>query len=188
MTSLAPFREYDILDYPLDRGRVLIEAAAGSGKTYTIQYLFLRLVLERADLKAGNILVVTFTEAATEELKERIREVLKAAAKLLTTISPARPLDPEKDGDLGRVLAQALDRGASVALLKERLKAARVSFDEVVIATIHGFCNRILSDYAFECGVRTGVELVKESRIFLQLVAEDYWRRTFYDGSEIGLR
>ena len=185
MTSLTPFREYDILDYPLDGGRVLIEAAAGSGKTYTIQYLFLRLVLERVDLNAGNILVVTFTEAATEELKERIREILKAAAVLLSTLSPARSLDPEKDGDLGRVLAQALDQGASVALLKERLKAARVSFDEVVIATIHGFCNRILSDYAFECGVRTGVELVKESRIFLQLVAEDYWRRTFYDGAEI---
>ncbi len=185
MISLAPFREYDILDYPLDGGRVLIEAAAGSGKTYTLQYLFLRLVLERVDLKAGNILVVTFTEAATEELKERIREILKAAAVLLNTLSPARPLDSEKDGDLGRVLAQALEQGASVALLKERLKAARVGFDEVVIATIHGFCNRILSDYAFECGVRTGVELVKESRVFLQVVAEDYWRRTFYDGSEI---
>ncbi|MCD6430948.1 MAG: exodeoxyribonuclease V subunit beta [Deltaproteobacteria bacterium] len=188
MTSLAPFREYDILDYPLDGGRVLIEAAAGSGKTYTLQYLFLRLVLERVDLKAGNILVVTFTEAATAELKERIREILKAAAVLLNALSPVRPLDSEKDGDLGRVLAQALDQGASVALLKERLKAARVGFDEVVIATIHGFCNRILSDYAFECGVRTGVELVKESRVFLQVVAEDYWRRTFYDGSEIIVR
>ena len=188
MTSLTPFCEYDILDYPLDGGRVLIEAAAGSGKTYTIQYLFLRLVLERADLKVGNILVVTFTEAATEELKERIREILKAAANRLTTFSPAHPFTPEKDGDLGRVLAQALQKGASVALLKERLNAARVSFDEVVISTIHGFCNRILSDYAFECGVRTGVDLVKESRIFLQVVAEDYWRRTFYRGSEILVR
>ena len=188
MTSLTPFREYDILDYPLNRGRVLIEAAAGSGKTYTIQYLFLRLVLERADLKVGNILVVTFTEAATEELKERIREILKAAANHLASLSEARSLDPEKDGDLGRVLAQALKRGASVPLLKERLKVARVNFDEVVIATIHGFCNRILSDYAFECGVRTGVDLVKESRVFIELVAEDYWRRTFYNGSELMAR
>ena len=184
MTPVIPFREYDILDYPLNRGRVLIEAAAGSGKTYTIQYLFLRLVLERADLKAGNILVVTFTEAATEELKERIREILKVAANRLASLSPDRPLDPKPEDDLGRVLAQALNRGVSLALLKERLKVARVNFDEVVIATIHGFCNRILSDYAFECGVRTGVDLVKDSRVFIESVAEDYWRRTFYNGAD----
>ncbi|MCK5679561.1 UvrD-helicase domain-containing protein, partial [bacterium] len=61
MTKL--FTEFDILDYPLDRGKVLIEAAAGSGKTYTLQYIFLRLILERDDLEIGNILVVTFTEA-----------------------------------------------------------------------------------------------------------------------------
>ncbi len=184
MTQLTPFREYDILDYPLNRGRVLIEAAAGSGKTYTIQYLFLRLLLERVDLKVGNILVVTFTEAATEELKERIREILRAAANLLFTLSPSSPLDSEKDGDLSRVLEQALARGASIEFLKERINNARACFDEVVIATIHGFCNRILSDYAFECGVRSGVDLVKDSRIFIESVAEDYWRRRFYNGSE----
>ncbi|MEA3332766.1 MAG: exodeoxyribonuclease V subunit beta [Pseudomonadota bacterium] len=183
-TTLTPFREYDILDYPLGGGRVLIEAAAGSGKTYTIQYLFLRLVLERTDLRAANILVVTFTEAATLELKERIREILKDAATLLNSLSRTSTIT-EKDGDLGRVLGQALAQGASVGALKERLKAARLSFDEVVIATIHGFCNRILSDYAFECGIRTGVDLVKESRLFIQIVAEDYWRRTFYQGTEI---
>ena len=185
MTSLTPFREYDILDYPLKRGRVLIEAAAGSGKTYTIEYLFLRLVMERADLKVGNILVVTFTEAATEELKERIRAILKAAGDRLALISEASLPDLEKGDDLDRVLAQALKGGALSSLLKDRLKVARVNFDEVVIATIHGFCNRILSDYAFECGVRTGVDLVKESRVFIEAVAEDYWRRRFYNGSEL---
>lgn len=174
------FRKYDILDYPLDSGKVLIEAAAGSGKTYTIQYLFLRLILERSELEAGNILVVTFTEAATEELKERIRAILRSAAKLLAEISRTRPLDMEKDGDLGRVLIHALKKGHSPAFLRARLKQVQAAFDEVVIATIHGFCNRILSDYAFECGVRVEVELVKESRVFLQIVAQDYWRKTFY--------
>ncbi len=178
------FNEFDILDYPLDQGKVLIEAAAGSGKTYTIQYLFLRLLLERDDLSVGNILVVTFTEAATEELKARIREILKNAARLLAKISQSRPLNPEKDGDLGRVLLQALNKGKSVPYLKGRLQLARATFDEVVIATIHGFCNRILSDYAFECGSRVGLELVKDSRFFIQSVAEDYWRRTFYRGSD----
>ncbi len=178
------FSKFDILDYPIDSGKILIEAAAGSGKTYTIQYLFLRLILERSELEAGNILVVTFTEAATEELKERIRTTLRSAAKLLAKISKSRPLDQEKDGDLGRVLAQALKKGRSPAFLRERLQQVRAAFDEVVIATIHGFCNRILSDYAFECGSRVDIELVKESRYFLQNVAEDYWRRTFYRGSD----
>ncbi len=177
------FKQFDILDYPLDQGKVLIEAAAGSGKTYTIQYLFLRLLLERDDLNVGNILVVTFTEAATEELKARIREILKDAAGLLAKVTDSRSLDPERDGDLGRVLAQALNLGKSIVFLKGRLQIARATFDEVVIATIHGFCSRILSDYAFECGSRVDLELVKESRFFMQSVAEDYWRRTFYHGS-----
>ncbi|MCK5916744.1 MAG: UvrD-helicase domain-containing protein, partial [Deltaproteobacteria bacterium] len=179
------FSEFDILDYPLDRGKVLIEAAAGSGKTYTIQYLFLRLILERDDLDVSNILVVTFTEAATEELKERIRGILREAANLLAKVSKSRPLDVEKDGDLGRVLMQALGKGRSIPRLRDRLQQARTAFDEVVIATIHGFCSRMLSDYAFECGSRVGLELVKESRFFIQSVAEDYWRRTFYQGSEL---
>lgn len=178
------FKQFDILDYPLDQGKVLIEAAAGSGKTYTIQYLFLRLLLERDDLNVGNILVVTFTEAATEELKARIREILKDAAGLLAKVTDYRPLDSERDGDLGRVLIQALSRGRSIAFLRGRLQIARATFDEVVIATIHGFCSRILSDYAFECGCRVDLELVKESRFFLQSVAEDYWRRTFYHAPE----
>ena len=179
------FNEFDILHYPLDQGKVLIEAAAGSGKTYTIQYLFLRLLLERDDLSVGNILVVTFTEAATEELKTRIRGVLKDAVRLLGKVSGSRPLHPETDGDLGRVLLQALSRGKSAASLKGRLQLVRAAFDEVVIATIHGFCSRILSDYAFECGSRGDLELVKESRFFMQSVAEDYWRRTFYYGADI---
>ncbi len=179
------FNEFDILDYPLDQGKVLIEAAAGSGKTYTIQYLFLRLLLERDDLSVGNILVVTFTEAATEELKARIREILKEAAGLLARIKNSRSLDQEKDGDLGRVLLQALNRGRSIVHLKERLQLARAVFDEVVIATIHGFCSRVLSDYSFECGLRVDLELIKDGRFFLQSVAEDYWRRTFYHGPDV---
>ncbi len=177
------FKEFDILDYPLNQGKVLIEAAAGSGKTYTIQYLFLRLLLERDDLEAGNILVVTFTEAATEELKARVRAILKDAARLLDKVARSRPLNADTDGDLGRVLIQALGKGKSIAELKGRLQRARATFDEVVIATIHGFCHRILNDYAFECGTRPDLELVKDSRFFLQIIAEDYWRRTFYNAS-----
>lgn len=169
------FQKFDLFDYPLNRGRVLIEAAAGSGKTYTIQFIFLRLLLERDDLAAANVLVVTFTEAATEELKERLRLILEQAEQRLRS--------PELgDDDLGRVLRRALvlhdeDQG----LLRRRLLQARAAFDEVVITTIHGFCNRILSDYAFECGRREGLELLRENRTLIERVSADYWRRRFYD-------
>jgi exodeoxyribonuclease V beta subunit len=171
------FREYDLLEYPLDEGRVLIEAAAGSGKTYTIQYLFLRLLLERDDLRPGAILVVTFTEAATEELRERIRAILVAAVRRRAAGLP--PAEELRD-DLDRVLARAVESAGSIAAVEERLRRARRTFDETVIATIHGFCSRILSEYAFEAGVRSRVELVKDSRRFGRFVAEEYWRRRFY--------
>ena len=68
---------FNILKHPLE-GTTLIEASAGTGKTYTIAGLYLRLVLEK-DMEPGNILVVTFTRAATEELRDRIRNRLREA-------------------------------------------------------------------------------------------------------------
>jgi len=64
----------EILTIPLD-GVNLIEASAGTGKTYTISNLYLRLILEK-EISVRDILVVTFTDAATKELKERIRNIL----------------------------------------------------------------------------------------------------------------
>jgi len=177
------FCEYDITAYPLDQGRVLIEAAAGSGKTYTIQFIFLRLLLERDDLRPAGILVVTFTEAATEELKDRIRDILRQASRRLGNIALGAAVGED---DLGRVLNRALARpGLNLPRLRERLHGVLAAFDELVITTIHGFCNRILNDYAFECGRRGGLELVRENRSFLKQVAEDYWRRTFYEGRPV---
>ncbi len=180
--SANHFQTLDLLDFPVDRGRVLVEAAAGSGKTYTIKLLFLRLVLEREDLEAGNILVVTFTEAATAELKERIREVLSQAAGRLAELSAGdRRENPSETGDdIDRILRRRLGQGVSAGELGRRLRRARAAFDEVVIATIHGFCNRVLNDFAFEAGVRSRVELTRDADLFCRMVAEDYWRRFFY--------
>ena len=75
---MKPWRAFDLVETALRPGTTLIEASAGTGKTFTIAGLFLRLILER-ELSAREILVVTFTEAATEELRDRIRQTLASA-------------------------------------------------------------------------------------------------------------
>ena len=84
MSGFDPARE-PYLDRPLD-GVQLIEASAGTGKTYTLATLFTRLIVERR-LRMGDVLAVTYTEAATQELRKRIRERLALAADLVGTPS-----------------------------------------------------------------------------------------------------
>ncbi len=104
----------------------VVEASAGTGKTYTIEHLVGRLLLER-ELGIDQILLVTFTEKATGEMKQRIRAYLE----LLLVEEQSPPLD-----EAARVhLARELER-----------------FDEAAITTIHGFCQRVLTEFAFENG------------------------------------
>ena len=138
---------------PLD-GPHLIEASAGTGKTYTIATLFVRLVLER-ELPVDRILVVTFTEAAAAELRDRIRRRLRDTLWLCNESegSDAAAGDPVLRAILdGRTDRREQDR--------ERLAVAIRTFDEVAISTIHGFCHRVLHDSAFETGVGFDTELV----------------------------
>ena len=90
-------REFDLISSPL-RGTALIEASAGTGKTYTITGLFLRLILEH-HLSVPEILVVTFTEAATDELKDRIRGALRRAVHVFAGGRRRRSLLPPPRGD-----------------------------------------------------------------------------------------
>ena len=78
--------QFDLINTPLS-GHILIEASAGTGKTYTISRLFLRLLLEKEYLPSS-ILVVTFTEAAASELKERIYDIVKNALKAYSCVLP----------------------------------------------------------------------------------------------------
>lgn len=154
----------------LEHGVTLIEASAGTGKTFTIAGLFLRLLLER-DLSVREILVVTFTEAATEELRDRIRRTLTDAAA-------AFRLDTAPDSPLGRIIAHHLDQRS---VMLGRLDRALSGFDEAPIFTIHGFCQRTLKDRAFESGVLFDTELLKDDAPLLQEVADDFWRQHFYE-------
>lgn len=150
-------------------GTTLIEASAGTGKTYTITTLYLRLVLE-SDLPVGEILVITYTRAATAELRERIRRRLGEAL---------RAFEAEDAGDdpvLARLLAR-FDHAARRELAKRRLAVALTNFDEAAILTIHGFCQRALREHAFESGSPFDVELLVDQRGLLREVGADLWSR-----------
>ncbi|MFM4939469.1 exodeoxyribonuclease V subunit beta [Aeromonas enteropelogenes] len=173
------------LRFPL-HGERLIEASAGTGKTYTIAGLYLRLLLghgplieEGADagqpsaherpLSVTEILVVTFTEAATAELRGRIRGRIHEARLAFMR-------GESKDA----LLAQLLEEVEDHELAARRLLAAERQMDEAAVFTIHGFCQRMLKQNAFESGALFETEfLTDDSQLRLQAVS-DYWRAEFY--------
>lgn len=190
MSSALPF---DALTLSID-GTNLIEASAGTGKTYGIAALFTRLiVLEKKDIE--KILVVTFTKAATAELKTRLRARLDEVLQVLNEIQTLggepehisdglnKYYEKEKkspDDFLNRLIPLALgeqDGQESCHRLILRLKAALSQFDNASIYTIHGFCQRVLRDYAFLCGAPLDVELSDDSRERLLIPAQDFWRQ-----------
>ena len=171
MSTRQPFR---LADTPLEPGVTLIEASAGTGKTFTIAGLFLRLILER-DLSVRQILVVTFTEAATEELRDRIRRTLKDAAAAFREPAAANSV-------LCKLVTPHLDRAGQMLL---RLDRALCGFDEAPILTIHSFCQRTLKDRAFESGALFDTELLTDDTPLLQEVADDYWRVRFYEAGPL---
>ena len=171
------------LEVPLD-GVHLIEASAGTGKTYTITTLFLRLLIERR-LEVRQILVVTFTRAATAELRDRIRRRLAAALRRFDE----RALDetggaPSGDEVIEGLLARSVARGA-LDDDRARLRDAVRGFDEAAVFTIHGFCQRVLRDRAFESGQPFAVELVKDEGLLARDIAADFWTNAMYDADPV---
>ena len=150
------------------KGTNLIEASAGTGKTWSIAALFLRLILiEKMDV--AQILVVTYTRAATAELKSRLRSRLAEALAYLQ--NP----DTVIADDFLRKLFTRLNYPESEQIL--RLQAALNHFDKATIYTIHSFCQRVLQEYAFTCGSPFEVELVSENDKVLLMLTEDFWRQ-----------
>jgi len=145
------------------QGRSLIEASAGTGKTWTLTALYARLLLER-QLSVSQILVVTYTTAATAELRERIRSRL---AELLALYDGT----PSRDAFLNE-----LHQRHPGADARRRLLLAVHGFDEAAIFTIHGFCQRALQDAAFEAGGDFDSELTQDDREVLDALIADAWR------------
>lgn len=148
-------------------GRVLIEASAGTGKTWSIAALYVRLLLE-LHLPVQGILVLTFTNAATAELRTRIR-------KRLIEVRDALAHGTEDDEDV--LLAHVLRTSADPARDLLWLTAAIESFDLASIYTIHGFCQRALSEHAFESGLPFESEILSEDGPLIEAAVRDCWRR-----------
>lgn len=168
--------EVDPLRFSL-QGSHLIEASAGTGKTWTIAALYVRLVLGHGELPAcmpAQILVLTFTDAAAQELRDRIRSRLSEAAAGF-----AAGLDADADQALDDAFLRDLrasyepERWAACARL---LDLAAQSMDEAAISTIHAWCMRVLREHAFDSGVLFDQEILADLQQLSRETAWDYWR------------
>jgi len=177
MSELDPWR------LPLG-GTALVEASAGTGKTHTLTTLYLRLLVEE-DLRPAEILVVTYTTAATAELRERVRARIQQAIRAGEAEAPsARATEGEaSDGSAAadeaalRALAGIARRRAQQTGRPDALRRALREFDEAAIFTIHGFCQRTLREHAFESGAAFDAELVEQSDSIQRTLAQDLWVR-----------
>lgn len=168
-TSFTPF---DPLSVPLERTQ-FVEASAGTGKTYSITLLYLRCLLEKR-LAPNAILVVTFTRAATAELRDRIRRGIVDARTHLEADEAGRE---STDETLRTYLATYIDEGREDAL--RLLSEALDSLDRASIFTIDGFCSRVLAQYAFEGGVAFESELITDANPIVESIAFDRWVSRF---------
>jgi exodeoxyribonuclease V beta subunit len=167
------------LAFPL-QGSQLIEASAGTGKTFTISALYLRLILGHGDEASGfgrellppQILVVTFTDAATKELRERIRTRLAEAARFFRDETPA----PDA------LIAELRDQFDTQQWpgCANRLDVAAQWMDEAAVSTIHSWCQRMLREHAFDSGSLFTQSLETDHSDLLGEVLRDYWRLFCY--------
>jgi len=166
-------KKFDLVRSVLASDVTLIEASAGTGKTHAISGLVLRLVLEK-QLAIEEILVTTFTELATAELRDRIRNLLVQA---LTAFQTGESTDA--------LIEPLLRQFKSDNLAQLRLSLALQNFDSASIYTIHGFAQRMLRDRAFESGALFDAELITDQSDILHEITDDFWRRHFYSGAQI---
>ena len=216
----------ELESFPL-LGKRLIEASAGTGKTYTIANLYLRLLLADFQLddtslehgsgkgtgKGSNlclqpvdrILVVTFTRAATEELRGRIRDrirelyedVLRLEQEAASETEAEAEVKVEVEGQKSQVDAEfkalilrtkdnfhsedSFNQEQPKKLkLTDWLQANLTQMDESSVFTIHGFCQRILKQFAFDSGVGFESEMILDAQEYLKRAAQDYWRELAY--------
>jgi len=160
-------------------GSTLIEASAGTGKTYTITTLFLRLLLEK-QVSIDKILIVTFTIAATDELRIKLGDRLNLAYHWL---KQPDAVDPECDETLAKLVAEHRSP-QSVSLLGD----AVARLEDLSVFTIDALCLRVLEEFSFETGMPMRVELLPDDSEVRIQTAEDYWRTVMGSGDEFEMQ
>jgi exodeoxyribonuclease V beta subunit len=178
---------FDANRFPLSPGVHLLEASAGTGKTFALAHLVLRLVAERG-WSLRELLVVTYTEAAAAELRDRIATRLQAALTALDNQAPGDPAPPLKPPAVDATLTAWLEKLRSEeaaqeeaaqepALLRGRLLLALEELSGADITTIHGFCRRTLQRQALEAGCAPDLRIETQSDGLMEQVVHDYWQQ-----------
>lgn len=167
MTEHINYQHFDASTVPLQDSN-LIEASAGTGKTYSIAILVLRLVLENA-LSVKEVLMVTFTKAAVAELEERIRLFVRNAYKVSQGLEI-------KDDNIMRLVEEAVDRNG-LEQVQQQLKDAVLFLDETAVLTIHSFCQKTLNEFAFETDQLFGAEMIQDTRTLIEEEVQKFWRK-----------
>lgn len=161
--------EFNAVSVPLELGVTLVEASAGTGKTFAITRLVLRLLLQPERIALREIAVVTFTDKGSNELVTRIRQTLRRARELC--LLPPSATVQANESDLLAILNQHREIAA------ERLDAACAELDQLSVSTIHAFCLRILTEQALEAGVHFDAGfLANDAELFVR-AAHDWARR-----------
>ncbi|HZV24100.1 MAG TPA: exodeoxyribonuclease V subunit beta [Luteimonas sp.] len=175
-----------VFDTPLD-ARSLIEASAGTGKTFALAGLFARAVIV-GRRRVPEVLAVTYTIAATQELHERVRRRLQAAVELAGQWHDATPAEAAGDDAetalLRRLLHAALHDGSGESLTGLRMRLARAvrDMDLAAITTIHGFCQRLLAEHALEAGQPLlAADIVPANAAQRSALAVELWREASQD-------
>ncbi|MEP6597111.1 MAG: UvrD-helicase domain-containing protein, partial [Ginsengibacter sp.] len=167
MAAKNKFENFNVLTVPLD-GSNLIEASAGTGKTYSIAILVLRLILEKR-FSLRQILMVTFTKAAVAELEQRIRLFIHSAYRM----SNNEKID---DATISELVNKFIKKDGPKKV-SEVLKEAVIYLDETSVLTIHSFCQQTLSEFAFETNQLFGVELLQDTSVILEEEVNKFWRK-----------
>jgi exodeoxyribonuclease V beta subunit len=173
---------FDSNGFPLTPGLHLLEASAGTGKTFALAHLVLRLVAERG-WALRELLVVTYTEAAAAELRDRIATRLQAALTALEHQAPGDPAPPPTPPAVDSTLTAWLEKlrseeaGQELALLRGRLLLALEELSAADITTIHGFCRRTLQRQALEAGCAPELRIETQSDGLVAQVVHDYWQQ-----------
>ena len=159
-----------MIDFPFKAGQHLIEASAGTGKTYTLMQIILRLLIGQAsrDGRAYDIreiLVVTFTQAATQELNHRLSELLRDAA---LAFEQSESRDP--------MIQSCIDASANLRLDLNRIRRASLTLNEASVYTIHGFCSQVLASHNIAIGVPPNLAIETDQSADLVRIAEDLFR------------
>jgi exodeoxyribonuclease V beta subunit len=168
------------IDQPLPRGVAVLEASAGTGKTFTIAGLAARYVAEGLPLE--QLLVVTFTRMATSELRDRVRDRLVRSERVLAAWLASTAGADDRAGlvldDVERVLVDA--PRATVEDRRRRLARAVADFDAATLTTIHSFCQEALDSLGFLGDVERGFTLVEDPSDLVEQVVGDLYLRRFH--------